>query len=162
MISSSQQSSDPSRTFHRAAQVITASIGHCWQIPVVPFLDYERAIVDVAYLISDDPCVVLPGVFAAETAAHFAVVSELALPSISGGQTNELILIVPLKGLKAIIGEISVGIVHESVGGGQINRGDVGVEASQSILCDRSERIRAVEEGVIAAGERVIDEEEAI
>src|SRR5438445_7949975 len=101
MISPRQEPTDAACALQASAQIASARVTDCLlrheagRLKHIPaFLDYEVTVVNIVNFRCRIPNGRLPTVLAADTAAHFAVINELAAPGIGDRDADQLVLVI--------------------------------------------------------------------
>ena len=96
------------------------------------------------HFIGLNPCAALPCEFFADSAAHFAIVSELALLYGGFGDADKLIFIIVIKRARAVRQRVAVQVIGKGVSRWKVHCYAVCVHPSVTILGNRSERVVSI------------------
>src|SRR5947208_3263910 len=96
MVGAGQEARDAARALKSAAEVVASSVGDGWEIAAIALLHDQEAIVNVTGFTAERPIANRrePREFAADAAAHFAIVNKLGFPGGWLCDANELVFVI--------------------------------------------------------------------
>src|SRR5208337_3606706 len=89
-----EEAANAASTLHTPTQIPTAGVRHLRQVVSVALLNHQVAIVNVKDDGISNPRAAAPGVFAADAAAHLAVIHKVAAPDVCHPNARQLVLVV--------------------------------------------------------------------
>lgn len=113
-------------------------------------------VVEVTHLVGEHPGAAKPGELLADPPAQPSIVTEFALPQAGLGDPGQLIFIVIIEDSGAICPQVTIEVIHKRVRDCQIGDDDIGVATTEAVLADGSERVVAIDQREVGAGEGTV------
>jgi len=148
-----QQPANTTCAFQTATQILPARERDHRRVILVALLENHVAVVNETRLRGLHPGAVAPFIIPLDPPAHLAVIDKFRFPFVAHHDAGQLILVVVGEDPFAVVGQVAILVVGVNRVRWQIDRDAVGVESTQTVLCDGSEGVTAIHRSEAALGE---------